>query len=170
MQPFWLGFPGGAVGRNLAANAGDVSLIPGSFPWRRKWHPNPVFLPGESHGQRSLEGYSPWGCKELDTTLWLSTAVQPFWLEIKLLLLKWVSSTLKLSSHNTQSHPCNFISTSQSVEGYWEHICFPTSGFICPMKPHAVVWSKPVPQNEKKKIPFHYCKVVKGQKVKFHHC
>ena len=29
--------------------------------------PTPVFLPGESHGQRSLEGYSPWGCKELDT-------------------------------------------------------------------------------------------------------
>ena len=30
--------------------------------------PTPVFLPGECHGQRSLEGYSPWGCKELDTT------------------------------------------------------------------------------------------------------
>ena len=30
--------------------------------------PAPVFLPGESHGQRSLVGYSPWGCKELDTT------------------------------------------------------------------------------------------------------
>ena len=32
-----------------------------------------VFLPGDPHGQRSLEGYSPWGCKELDTTEWLST-------------------------------------------------------------------------------------------------
>ena len=31
--------------------------------WRRKWQPTPVFLPGESHGQRSLAGYSPWGCK-----------------------------------------------------------------------------------------------------------
>ena len=38
------------------------------IPWRRKWHPTPVFLPGESHGQRSLVGYSPWGCKELDMT------------------------------------------------------------------------------------------------------
>ena len=37
-------------------------------PWRRAWHPTPVFLPGESHGQRSLVGYSPWGHKELDTT------------------------------------------------------------------------------------------------------
>ena len=34
----------------------------------RKWQPTPVFLPGESHGQRSLVGYSPWGCKEVDTT------------------------------------------------------------------------------------------------------
>ena len=36
--------------------------------WRRKWQPTPVFLPGESHGQRSLVGYSPWDHKELDTT------------------------------------------------------------------------------------------------------
>ena len=39
-----------------------------ALKWRRKWKPTPVFLPGESHGQRSLEGYSPWGRKELDTT------------------------------------------------------------------------------------------------------
>ena len=40
----------------------------GKIPWRRKWHPTPVLLPGESHGQRSLVGYSPWGHKELDTS------------------------------------------------------------------------------------------------------
>ena len=34
----------------------------GKIPWRRAWQPTPVFLPGESHGQRSLVGYSPWGC------------------------------------------------------------------------------------------------------------
>ena len=39
-----------------------------NIPWRRKWQPTPVFLPGKSYGQRSLAGYSPWGCKELDTT------------------------------------------------------------------------------------------------------
>ena len=39
------------------------------MPWRRAWQqPTPVFLPGESHGQRSLVGYTPWGCKESDTT------------------------------------------------------------------------------------------------------
>ena len=36
--------------------------------WRRKWRPTPVFLPGESRGQRNLVGYSPWDCKESDTT------------------------------------------------------------------------------------------------------
>ena len=36
--------------------------------WRRQWHPTPVLLPGKSHGWRSLVGYSPWGCEELDTT------------------------------------------------------------------------------------------------------
>ena len=40
----------------------------GKVPWRRAWQPTPVFLLGESHGQRSLAGYSPWGHKELDTT------------------------------------------------------------------------------------------------------
>ena len=38
------------------------------IPWKRKWQPTPVFLPGKVHGQRSLVGYSPWGFKELDTT------------------------------------------------------------------------------------------------------
>ena len=38
------------------------------IPWRRAWQPTPVFLPGESHGQRSLVGYIPWGHKESGTT------------------------------------------------------------------------------------------------------
>ena len=40
----------------------------GKIPWKKKWQPIAVFLPGKPHGQRSLVGYSPWGCKELDTT------------------------------------------------------------------------------------------------------
>ena len=48
----------------------------GKTPWRdgAPRPPTPVCLPGESHGQRSLVGYSPWGCKEWDTTWLLSTA------------------------------------------------------------------------------------------------
>ena len=36
--------------------------------WRREWQATPIFLPGESHGQRSLAGYNPQGCKESDVT------------------------------------------------------------------------------------------------------
>ena len=39
------------------------------IPWRRAWQPTPVFLPGESNGQRILVGYSPWGREESDTTV-----------------------------------------------------------------------------------------------------
>jgi len=46
------GFSGGSLGKECARNAGDVGLILG-------WNPTPVFLPGESHGQRSLMSYSP---------------------------------------------------------------------------------------------------------------
>ena len=45
------------------------------IPWRRKWQPAPVFLPGEFHGQRSLAGYRPWGPKELDTTQHVCTHI-----------------------------------------------------------------------------------------------
>ena len=45
----------------------------GKIPWRRKWQPTPAFLPEKSHGQRSLVGYSPRGCKELGMTEQLST-------------------------------------------------------------------------------------------------
>ena len=46
----------------------------GNRPWRREWQPTPVFLPGESRGQGSLVGCSPWGRKESDTTEWLTHA------------------------------------------------------------------------------------------------
>ncbi|KAM7228287.1 hypothetical protein CapIbe_020741, partial [Capra ibex] len=38
------------------------------IPWGRRWQPSQVFLPRKSHGQRILVSYSPWGCKQLDTT------------------------------------------------------------------------------------------------------
>jgi len=59
--------------KTLPANAGDINRLRfdpwvGMIFWRREWLPTPVFLSGEFHGQRSLVGYSPWDCKELDTT------------------------------------------------------------------------------------------------------
>ncbi|KAB0356460.1 hypothetical protein FD754_000616, partial [Muntiacus muntjak] len=70
--------PGSSDGKESAYNAGDPGSIPRSrrFPWRRKWQPTPLFLPGKSHGKRSLAGYSPWGHKELNMTERL--ALSPF--------------------------------------------------------------------------------------------
>ena len=65
----YTGLPGGSDGKESTYNAGDPGLIPGSGRSPREgWQPTPVFLPGESHGQRSLVGHSLWGHKELDTT------------------------------------------------------------------------------------------------------
>ena len=62
--------PGGSEVKASACNVGRPGFDPwvGKIPWRTKWQPTPVFLPGESHGRRSLVGCSPWGCKESDTT------------------------------------------------------------------------------------------------------
>ena len=56
--------------KNLPAMLGDLGSIPGlgRFLWRRKWLPSSIFLPGKSHGQGSLVGYSPWGLKESNIT------------------------------------------------------------------------------------------------------
>ena len=62
-------FSGSLDDENSACNAGDPGLIPGSGRSSGEGNGNPsVFLPGESHGQRNLTGYSPQGHKESDTT------------------------------------------------------------------------------------------------------
>ena len=68
-------FPGSSDSKESACSAGDPGFDPwvGKIPWRMAWQPTPVFLPGESHGQRSLMDYSPWGHKGSDTTEQLST-------------------------------------------------------------------------------------------------
>ena len=62
------GFPGSSDGKESACTAGDLGSIPGSGRSPREGNglPTAVFLPGESHGQRSLADYSPWGQKDLD--------------------------------------------------------------------------------------------------------
>ena len=66
-------FPGGAVVKESTHQCRAYRTQwfhpwVGKIPWRMKWQPTPVSLPGKSHGQRSLAGYSPWGCKELAMT------------------------------------------------------------------------------------------------------
>ena len=65
-----MGFPHGLEVKASAWNMGDLGSIPGlgRSPGEGKWQPTPVLLPGESHGGRSLVGYSPWGPKESDMT------------------------------------------------------------------------------------------------------
>jgi len=67
-----LGFPGGSAVKNPPAMQVHpwVRKIPWvrKMPWRRAWQPTPVFLPGKSHGQRSLVGYNPKGSKESGLT------------------------------------------------------------------------------------------------------
>jgi len=71
------GFPYGASGKELACQCrrckrhGFDSWI-GKILWRRAWQPIPVFLPGEFHGQRSLEGYSPWVTESWTWLKWFS--------------------------------------------------------------------------------------------------
>ena len=69
-----MGFPGGSDGEESSCNEGDLGSIPGMG--RSSGEGNgttlPIFLPGEFHGQRSLAGYSPLGCKESDMTEQLS--------------------------------------------------------------------------------------------------
>ena len=73
---FVWGFPDSSMVKNPICNVERLrfSSWVGKIPWRRAWQPTPVLLPGEFHGQRSLAGYSPWGCKEVDITEQLSTA------------------------------------------------------------------------------------------------
>ena len=58
-----MGFPGDSRCRRCGFHPWVKKI-----PWRRARQPTPLFLPGESHGQRSLDGCSPWGRKESDTT------------------------------------------------------------------------------------------------------
>ena len=64
------GFPGGISGKEPTYQRRRRRFGPWvwKIPWRREWQPTPVFLPGESHGWRSLVDFRLWGRKESDTT------------------------------------------------------------------------------------------------------
>ena len=75
----------GSVVKNPPANAGDgrsLGLDPWvrKIPWRRKWQPTPVFLPGESHGERSLVGCSSWGYRRVGHDLAAKQKQPELWL------------------------------------------------------------------------------------------
>ena len=76
-----LGFPGGTSDKESACQCRrnkrcEFHPRVRKIPWKRTWQPTPVFLPGESHGQRSLVGYSPWVCNSRTWLKWLGTVQQ----------------------------------------------------------------------------------------------
>ena len=79
----YIGFPGGSVVKNppsLACQCKSHRFNPwvGKIPWERKWQSTSVFLPGRSHGQRSLVGYSPWACKKIRHDLGLNNNIHAY--------------------------------------------------------------------------------------------
>ena len=87
------------------------------IPWRRKWQPTPVFLPGESHGQRSLVGYSPQGQKKVrqDWNDWACAHSQE---EFKHLYFEWLSPLVK---SQTDCFISRCVSFRESVTHKWRH-------------------------------------------------
>ena len=90
----------------------------GKIPWKMEWLSTPVFLPGESHGQRSLEGYSPCGHKEPDTTEWLTLSLSKQYLSGR---GNWCSKRRNVSPQTKHTginskEPCNPPSAGSGVE------------------------------------------------------
>ena len=111
-QVLLLAFQEMLVVKNLPANAGDIRDRLDSWvrkiPWKRKWQPTPVFLPGVSHGQRSLAGYSPWGCYDLETKKRYGT--KSFYLNLFKLFIKIEKEYVKA----VYSHPA-YLTSMQST-------------------------------------------------------
>ena len=93
------------------------------IPWRREWQPTPVFLPGESHGQRILGGYHPWGHKELDSTEQLTLCRPEGFLSLLLMELKlkglWEPVKILTSYLNviSRERKCNVFCEAKSLLG-----------------------------------------------------
>ena len=102
------------------------------IPWRREWQSTPVFLPGKSHGQRSVVGYSPWGCKESDMTEGLTLQASTickleknqnrltwqcrnFILQLKRSELEWLANSVDTLHHN-ESFFLRFFSAYMYVD------------------------------------------------------
>ena len=106
------------VVKNLPASLGDArgtGSIPGlgRFPGSRKWQPAPVFVPGKFHGQRSLAGYSPWGCRDWNMAERLTTHTHTHTHSVlSLFVYKFISHSLfniiALNLHNSSMRLVSF--------------------------------------------------------------
>ena len=87
------------------------------FPRWRKWQPTPVFLPEEFYGQRSLVGYSPWGCKESDTTEWLTLLHYRYFAAETRCSFQWWIKRMELS-------PQRYIRLFGMTKAWLQLLCF----------------------------------------------
>ena len=96
--------PGAREREHTGQKPGVLVLFRSKIPWRRKWQPTPVFLPGVSHSPRSLAGYSPWGHKRVGQDLATKQQQQRwgprFWAHLLLVNLKHQSKNLKSGNRN----------------------------------------------------------------------
>ena len=108
------------------------------IPWRKKWQPTPIFLPGKSHEQRSLMSYSPWGCKESDTTEGLSIHTQHLLSALSTLItLLYLSSSQQF--WNRALNSSNTVRRKVSVrQARWSHdyrSVWPQCCWLSPWRP-----------------------------------
>ena len=106
-----LGFPGGSVLKKPSANAGNF----GSIPWLGRspggGQPTPVFLPGKSPRQRSLAGYSLWGCKKSDTTVHIHAYNVPF----GTMVMRRSSPSQEMSATSWHPQPGHTLASSSAT-------------------------------------------------------
>ena len=124
----------GAV-RNTVAQRCSFDCWVGKIPWRRKWQPTPVFLPGKSHGQRSLVGYSTWGPKESDATEHAHVQTEVHWAQSRLFLSHTIGKARAWLW--TQRTFCHFVPVPPKlllcprVARGWSRAVQQTWGFWC---------------------------------------
>ena len=116
----WGGFPGGFRGKEPACQCRrhkrwrfDPQV--GEIPWRRKWQPTPVFLPGKFHGQRSLGGYSPWGCRVRHNWSNLAHTVYFFKITIKTIKIEQLNPKIYMKSQKIWGSQCNLEEKNKLV-------------------------------------------------------
>ena len=127
----------------------------GKIPWRREWRHTSAFLPGKARGQRSLVGYSSWGCRELDTTQHLNNNYLAMLCQLLLygkvnqlhiFSLVWISFPFRFTEHTVEFPVlCSTVGSHYLSVLYiilMVHICqsqFPNSSHPSPLHIHMFV-------------------------------
>ena len=128
LTPAFRDFLGGSDSKESACNAGGLGLIPGLGRSPGGGHGNPLqyFCLENPHGQRNLEGYSPCGSKESDSTEWPNTAQYSMFHCMCLVL----SHVLLSVTPWTVAYQAP-LSVGFSWQEYWSGLPFPSTGIVC---------------------------------------